>query len=357
MDLYVLDSNYTPIAVIDAYKSLIWTKRYYTCGDFELYVPADRNLLQYLQPDNFITREDDDSVMVIEKLEIKTDAENGDFFIVSGRSLESILLRRIFKRPVTISVSDPIQGIKALIDACTADEGTGTHVQHWRNITNLVVDDSFSIEETLKAQFTGDTLLDAISSIAMRFGFGFKMTISNSQFVLSFYQGEEIDVVFSPEFDNLINSNYVYDKTNFANYVYVAGEGEGNQRRGHGELRYDLPTDEHYYDPLGIALREVYVDARDLSSNNGEIDGIEYGNLLGERANEKFSDCSITKTFEAEIEPRASFKYKEDYNLGDIVEVTTEYGVTAHPRITEIIESWDETGYTVVPTFEELEVE
>ena len=29
-----------------------------------------------------------------------------------------------------------------------------------------------------------------------------------------------------------------------------------------------------------------------------------------------------------------------------------EYGITAYPRIIEVIESEDETGYKVVPTFE-----
>lgn len=535
MDLYILDSTYTQVAVIDSYKSLIWTKRYFTYGDFELYIPANKKLLPYLKPDNLVIREDDDSVMIIEKIVIQTDVENGDFFTVSGRSFESILLRRVFQYPATINVLDPIQGIKALVTAATTDSNPR---RHWREIPELVVDDSFSIEKTLKAQFTGDTLLDAISSIGMRFGFGFKMTISNSQFILSFYQGERVDVTFSPEFDNLINSTFTYDKTNFATFIWVAGEGEGKNRKGYGELRNidwssvepvnpvlipmaieeynpniqqlniyrngvlqtigtdcttDIVIDEDnirnlsiefpdgvlastdaikaevytigdvtitenwedtqnvlydghgyveytkpswyglvnsedievhmyqnqgsgeveildgswslvdydsthlrlistgsyytypirltlsavitYHDqkiihtvktvyaavdpnaPLSIALREVYVDARDLSSNNGEIGNQEYIDLLLERADEKFSEHSVTKVFEAEIEPRMTFKYKEDYNLGDIVEVTTEYGVTAHPRIVEIIESWDENGYTVIPTLEELEVD
>ena len=37
--------------------------------------------------------------------------------------------------------------------------------------------------------------------------------------------------------------------------------------------------------------------------------------------------------------------------------MTTEnqYGIKNNPRITEIIESWDENGYTVIPKFEEKE--
>ena len=77
MDVYVLNASYEPVAVIDSFKSLIWTKRYFACGDFELYIPADKSLLEYLQPDNFLVRDDDDSVMVIEKLLLQTDAESG----------------------------------------------------------------------------------------------------------------------------------------------------------------------------------------------------------------------------------------------------------------------------------------
>lgn len=345
MDLYILNSSYEQIAVIDSYTSLIWTKRYYTCGDFELYLPADKNLLQFLQLDNFIIREDDDSVMIIEKLEIKTDVENGDFFIISGRSLESILLRRVCVFPVTINELNPIQGIKKIIDTCTHDIHD-FQPGSIREIPGLIVDTSFLIEETLNAQFTGDTILKAITAICMRFGFGLKMILSDSHLILSFYKGEQVDVVFSQEFDNLISSSYTYDKTNFANFFIAMGEGEGTGR-----------TWASWHESgSGITLRELYIDAKDISSNKGEISYDDYNNLLWERCREKTKEYTITKTFEAEIEPRMSFKYKEDYNLGDIVEVTTEYGITAHPRIVEIIESWNETGYTVIPTLEELEV-
>lgn len=44
-----------------------------------------------------------------------------------------------------------------------------------------------------------------------------------------------------------------------------------------------------------------------------------------------------------------------DYNLGDIVEVENEYGLKARVRITEVIESEDENGYTCIPKFENVE--
>ena len=331
-----------PVAVIDAFKSLIWTKRYYSWGDFELYIPADESLLPYLQKDNFLTRDDDDSVMIIESVNIQTDAENGDFFIITGRSLESILLRRVFDKPCSVKTSRYINdAMNSMLDYFTGD----------RRLL-VIVDQLKRISGTVTAQFTGATLFDAIISVLQPLGLSFKLSFGTSLnlITLSLYQGSEVDVVFSPEFDNLINSKYVSDYTNYANYAFVAGEGEGSQR-----TVVDVNASDTV--PTGLNRREVYVDARDISSNDGEISSSEYTDMLTHRGLEKFAEeYSMTESFEAEINPQKPFRYKADYNLGDIVTVTNEYGVTSHPRIVEIIESWDDTGYTVVPTFDALDV-
>lgn len=345
MDVYVLDSSFEPVAVIDTFKSLIWTKRYYTCGDFELYIPADESLLQYLQPDYFLIRDDDDSVMIIESLDMQTDVESGDFFIVSGRSLESVLSRRVVMSQTVINASDVVQGIKQLIVKQTGNGNPNSY----RAIPGLAIDDSFTVQQTLLTQFTGDNLLSAVSSICMRFGIGLKMALSGSMITLSFYQGEEVDVIFSPEFDNMLNSKYACDYRNFANYAIVGGEGQGTSR-----IIVNVPRSSAV--ASGFSLREIFVDAKDMSSDSGAISSGDYVQMLSERGQEKLAEHEVTQAFEAEIEPQTSFVYKTDYNLGDIVTVTNEYGVTAKPRIVEIIESWSDTGYTAIPTFDALEV-
>lgn len=348
MDVYVIDSSYNVIAVIDTFKSLIWTTRYYACGDFELYIPADKSLLKYLQPDYFLKRDDDDSVMIIEKLEIQTDAENGSYYIVSGRSLESILYRRIFDRQFILENHGSLFGvIYAMVNECTTVHfGQGTY----RQIEGLSLEYN-SFDGDMTVQFTGTTLLDAIISVCMPREIGIKMTLSGQTLLLSMYQGSEVDVVFSPEFDNLINSQYVFDKTDLANQAYVAGEGEGNARRWSSVLTVPAAMR-----PSGLALRELFVDARDISSNNGEINAYEYLQMLTSRGKEKLAEHCVSESFEAEVEPRMTYQYKVDYNLGDVVTVMNEYGVTAKPRIVEIIESWSDTGYSVIPTFDTFDL-
>ena len=90
-----MNKSLITIGVIDTYDSVIWTKRCFSTGDFELYLPATPKNITLLQVGNYIYRSDDDTVMIIEKVQITTDYENGNYLTVSGRSLESILARRI----------------------------------------------------------------------------------------------------------------------------------------------------------------------------------------------------------------------------------------------------------------------
>lgn len=356
MEIYVRNpyENYEIIAILDSFTSLIWTKRYYSCGDFELYLPADNSLLDILRPNMFLTRDDDDSVMVIESFNIKTDAESGDYFIVSGRSLESILYRRIFDRQFTLNNTGTLaDAVQAMVTECTTNrDGTSARPRTYRQIPNLTVDTSTSFDGTMNVQFTGQTLLDGIFSVCNPRNIGVKMTLSSGLLLLSLYQGSEIETTFSTEFDNLVNSSYVYDITQYTNSIEVAGEGEGTDRKSVTRLFFDPENAPE----AGLDLYESFVDARNISSNNGEIPISEYYDLLSEKAEQVHSERENTKSFEAEVEPLASFKYKTDWNLGDIVTVTNEYDITAYPRIVEVIESWDESGYKVIPTFDALEV-
>lgn len=345
MDIYFLDDDLREQFVLDSFKSLIWTKRYYTCGDFELYVPASADLTNVLNGCPYIMRDDDESIMVIENVQISTDVENGDYYTITGRSLESVLTRRIVWAQTNLSTNDPAQAIYQLI----AENVTEPEVEE-RTVLNFAVDDTFVGSGTLKMQITGAELAAVITDICKTFGLGWKVTRGDSgEMVFALYQRGEVEVTFSPEFDNLISSQYYQHTESFKNVAVVAGEGEGTDRR-----RNVVNADSS---AIGLDRREVYVDARDISSNDGEIGDDEYMALLATRGEQKLLDeHSATHGFEGEVEPESTYVYKRDYDLGNIVTVSNGYGATAKPRIIEIIENWDDTGYKVIPTFEAWEV-
>ena len=116
----------------------------------------------------------------------------------------------------------------------------------------------------MDAQYTGDNLYDVIVDICKTPGIGFKITLNEAnQFVFKLYNGTDRSyaqtkvpyVVFSPNFDNIINANYVESKAALKNVTLVGGEGEGVRRR------YASVGNES-----GLARRELFTDARDISS-------------------------------------------------------------------------------------------
>ena len=80
-----------------------------------------------------------------------------------------------------------------------------------------------------------------------------------------------------------------------------------------------------------------------------------YTVYLLNRGYEKLAAFGAVTAFEGTIEPRGTFEYKTDYDLGDLVTVQSNYGVSAVVRITEVIEKDDGNGYSVEPAFEYVE--
>lgn len=265
MDLFVLDTSLNQIAVLDTYKSLIWTERYNEYGDFEIVTPVTSNLLSVLKQDYYLEHRDTDRTMILEKILINTDIEDGNTMTITGRSLESILLRRIVWGQRTIK-GNLQNGIKTLLD-----ENVISPTKPERKISNFVFQASTDPKITsleIDAQYTGDNLYDIISSLCSERGIGFSIIRNEqNQFVFSLYSGtdrsydqvENPYVVFSPGFENIINSNYMESKSALKNVTLVGGEGEGSARRytAVGNLS-------------GLDRRELFTDARDLSSDIDE---------------------------------------------------------------------------------------
>lgn len=337
MDIYVLNQNFSPIAVIDVYKSLIWTCKYFTCGDFELYLPAAAELMSVLQKDNFIIRDDSDTVMVIEKIEIETSLEDGDFLIVSGRSAESLLDRRIIWNQTIVNASPP-----AVIAQLITENIIAVPERPVRQIAHISIGTSDTVSGTLKAQYTGANLLSTVEDICRAYGMGIKAALGSGDLAFSCYVRGESEVEFSTEFDNLVESKYTEDHTKYRNAALVAGEGEGTARK-----RMSI-TENGNVTPAGLARRELYVDARDISSNDGAVEEEDYMLLLVQRGKEKLVGEAIKVSFDCEVEPSMTYKYGVDYQLGDIVTVKNSYGVIITPRITAVTESYDIDGYKMI---------
>lgn len=349
MDLFVLDQNLEAIAIVDTYNSLIWTDRYQECGDFELYRSISKELLEYIKQDYYLVNNESEHTMIIEKLLINSDPEEGNHITVTGRSLESILDRRIIWGLKTIS-GNLQNGIKTLLE-----ENIISPEDPDRKIDNFVFEESTDpaiTELGIDAQYTGDNLYEVIKKICVERGIGFKVTLNDQkQFVFKLYAGvdrsyEQVErphVVFSPSFDNIVDSNYIESKSSLKNVTLVGGEGEGSERK------YVTVGSES-----GLNRRELFTDARDISSDVGDgkvLTEAEYNAQLEQRGKEDLAENTDVVSFEGQAETSRMFVYGRDFFNGDIVQVADEYGHEIQARVLEIITSEDEQGRSVYPTF------
>lgn len=359
MDVYVLNRNFETLDIVDNYKSIIWTTRYFTNGDFELYLPVTDKNISLLKDDQYLVRDKDilstdegityKNVMIIEKIQITTSIEEGNYLIVTGRCLKSLLARRIIWKQTTLTGRLEIALRRILIE--NAIEPAILE----RKIDNLQLGNIKGFSETLDRQVTYDNILDFTTEVCTAYGIGWDISIVNGKFIFEVYKGENRSytqtinpyVVFSHDNDNLLSSNYQFDKTNYKNVALVAGEGEGLDRKTIS-----------IGDASGLDRYETYVDSRNSSTNNGEISDEDYYIALIEEGYETLNsdENSVAENIDGEVEPLANYQLGEDYFLGDIVEVINEYGIETTPRIIEIIESEDDTGSTTIPVFSTWEV-
>ena len=112
---YIYDADFVLKKVLDSYLSSIWTVRYDQYGDFEICAPYSNDIFDEIKLDDYIMRPDSDRMMVVEDIQIQTDAEGGNQIIFSGRSIESILDRRVLFDQ-TIVVGNTQDGIKFLLN-------------------------------------------------------------------------------------------------------------------------------------------------------------------------------------------------------------------------------------------------
>lgn len=349
MDLLVLDSNLEIVSILDTYESLIWTERYSSPGDFEVYTKVTLEILSTLTLDRYIYSPTSDYVMVIEERKIEFDAEDGHRLLVRGRSAESILDRRIIWSQ-TILDGNLQNGIEQLINENVISPTIPERVIS--NIAFVESIDSAITSLTVKAQYTRTNLLETIQKLCAANDIGFKMTLSSSFDSFEFKLYSSVDrsynqvlnsyVVFSNGFENLSSSDYIESMVTYKNITVVAGAGEDEDRIikivGDGE---------------GVSRRELYTDARDLSDkvDNVAIPEVDYLAQLEQRGIEKLLENDLEVSFDGKVDITRMFKYREDFFVGDIVQLVGDYGIEGRVQIMGMIRSINLDGIDVYPTF------
>lgn len=330
------------VSVVENFSSFVWTDRYYSAGDFELYVPPTIRVLTQYIPDYYVVRPDSEHVMIIDSVLLEED-DDGYSYKISGESLESILKRRILWTDTTLSGNFQ-DAIKTLLDGSIISPSIAD-----RKIDNFVFvkseDEAITSLTIEEAEYSKDeTIYDIIEKNCQEFEIGFKVTLtSDNKFAFTLYKGVDRSydqtavpyVIFSPAFDNLTSSSFLKSYTDYKNVALVTGTSTDSE----GEST-DLST--VVGEASGLDRRETHIDAGDVQGNTS---------VLTKKGNEELAALKKTEAFEGEANVFNMFVYGKDFFIGDMVQLEDAFGNTGKSIVSEMVFSSDGEGEKFYPTF------
>lgn len=327
------------VGQIYEYESFIVERVWNGMDEFELTLNPNTRYAGKLQYDYIvIPGKCFNKAYVIEHRHLKEN-EEGEKLIIKGRSLKSILKRRIIypsEGNTHLKVSGKVEYVvKQIINKCFIDVSQERKLP----ILKLEVDKNRGNNIIVESRYK--EVYEEIVKAAEIGNIGWNIEIDPKNMGLIFIVMEGIDrsveqsnnsrVIFSPDYKNVSEQEYIRNKYNVKNVAIVGGKGEGVDR-----------IIQEVGEGNGWNRNEIFIDARDLV----EVQ------TLKERGQNKLKDFTEVINFEGSILNTTFFNYEEDWNLGDKVTIMSKkWGVVLNTRVTKVVEVYEQDNVKIKPTF------
>ncbi|MDL2206498.1 siphovirus ReqiPepy6 Gp37-like family protein [Eubacteriales bacterium OttesenSCG-928-N13] len=359
MELYVYDREMTLQGIVEKITSLIWTRRYWSCGEFKLLVPFTEEHAKMLVKNNIILKRGSEEAAEIRYISITKNSQGLEEIEVQGKFLLSWIGKRIIKTQIVRN--DTTQSILYAIVRQTCTEAGAV-----RSIPNFSIatddpDTESGVIEYASEKFSNALLAAETAAKAAKLGIRVKTNPRTGEHIFSVYEGRNLTAdnaagnapcIFSQEFDNIVEQDYTNSIENLKSTAYVGGEEkEGSPRKVAevGGTASALDRDEVF-----INATDITQEYEDENDNTIVLSDADYLALLAARGAEELSNYAETLAFGSKINTNANLKYREDYDLGDRVTcVNKRWGVRIDVRITEIAETYEARGDAINITFGE----
>ena len=336
MEIRVFDKHLNRLGTIDSFISLLWYRKFYESGSFELHLPLNDKNIKLLEVGNLISPEDHRDAGVIEVVQ-KNDQGATQTMVVNGRFLASILDRRIIK--------------DRILHDDTVEKGMRKLITRMRPFSILDVAAINNYDEYVRFQCTYKNVYDFHIKLAKASNIGFTIEpdFKNKRYVYrnfkgidhSYYQTENSRVIFSKDRENLKNFSETISMNDYKNYVLVGGVGEGEDRILVERSNYDSEIDD-------LEIREIFVDAKGESKSD-DISLEEYAVLLEQKALDQLATSTVLINLTGEV---ISNGYLDKWDLGDKVSLIHDsFNTKQDILITEVQELHESGKKTIIPTF------
>ncbi len=360
MELYVYSSDMELQGIVEKIASLIWTRRYWSCGEFKLLVPFTEEHSRMLVKNNIIMKRGDDEAAQIRYVSITKNSQGLEEIEVQGKFLIAWIGKRIIKKQIITNdttqnilyrivrenVTNPADTVRKIPDVSIADDDADTE--------SGVID--YTSEQYTNAQLAAET-----AAKAAKLGIRMRTDARTGTHVFSVYEGRDLTAgnsagnapcIFSQEFDNIVEQEYTNSIENLKTTAFVGGEEKEGVARKVAEVGGSA---------AGLAREEVFINATDIVQEYEDDDGeqvsltdTEYLALLSARGAEELEQYAETLSFGSKVNTFANLIYRTDYDLGDRVTcVNKRWGIRIDVRITEIAETYQNNVEEIDITFGE----
>jgi hypothetical protein len=371
MEPYTLDRNFQKQDVIDGFKSIIWTERYYGDSEVELVVPVTLEMIQKLSVGMFLGIEESERIMSLETVTIED-----NLMKFSGISLLPWLDNRFVR--TSANHEDKywyIEGGTAgwtlweiVNKMCCAGSPyldgtipTGVTNPEQLVVPGLGLNNYDNSGPTIKVGVPFGPVYKALREIATTYEIGMQITldsVTDTSFALGFrsYKGvnrtsgqtDNPIVRFSPQMDSFTDIKELQSIAALKTLVYAFAPGNSDELKP----LITVPGVSSLSGPqyTGFDLRAQMIFADDVTTDQVGGSAANLVSILNSRALDELTDHPFVKSVDGEIVPDVQFKYGVHYNLGDVIEVEGNTGVVQTARITEYIRSHDSAGEKAYPT-------
>lgn len=360
MELYVYSSEMELQGIVEKIASLIWTRRYWSCGEFKLLVPFTEEHSRMLVKNNIIMKRGDDEAAQIRYVSITKNSQGLEEIEVQGKFIITWIGKRIIKKQII--TNDTTQNIlyRIVRENVTNPADTARKIPDVSIATDDEDTESGVIDYTSE-QYTNAQLAAETAAKAAKLGIRMRTDARTGAHVFSVYEGRDLTAgntagnapcIFSQEFDNIVEQEYTNSVENLKTTAFVGGEEKEGVARKVAEVGGSA---------AGLAREEVFINATDIVQEYEDDDGeqvtltdAEYLALLSARGAEELEQYAETLSFGSKINTFANLIYRTDYDLGDRVTcVNKRWGIRIDVRITEIAETYQNNVEEIDITFGE----
>lgn len=342
--------------VINGYTSFRWTERYRGISEFEFEAPLSKGLVQLLPLGTFISHVDTKEVMIVEDHQIKEDKDKDPVVKITGRGLDSAFEQRIVganqawanavppTEYILVAAASLGVQIKKLIDDHVVVGGSLADANN--ELPYLAVFNTVPAVAAAERVVKRQTLSKAVEDLLDVGDFGLKIDRQDTGIVnMTIHAGvdKSSTVTFAWIVGELDSAQYLWSSRKRKNTALVRGRYVEQFVYG-AEAKWDR--------------RIVLVDGSDLDDY---LDTAPSGATLtairtkmSTRGAEVLRMQHDINMAQVEVSAFNQFRYRADYNIGDVVSVAGNYGAVVLRRVTEYTEIEDENGEIGQPTLSNL---